>query len=107
MLPYLGELEQLVLLVILRLEDEAYGVTIRRLLHEKASRDVAMATVYATLDRLEAKACVETRLGEPTAERGGRRKRYYRVNTVGEQALKASLGSLRALTAGLGREFQP
>jgi DNA-binding PadR family transcriptional regulator len=103
---YLGELEQMLLLVILQLNDEAYGVTIRRTLFERAARDVSLATVYTTLDRLEQKGCVTTRMGEPTAERGGRRKRYYRVSVVGMRTLKASLGAIRSLTDGLGREFR-
>ena len=104
---YLGELEQLILLVVLQLGDDAYGVTIRQLLRERSGRDVALATVYTTLDRLDQKGCMATRMGEPTAERGGRRKRYYTVTAVGRRALKQSLSSLRALTAGLGRDFQP
>jgi DNA-binding PadR family transcriptional regulator len=104
---YLGELEQMVLLVILQLGETAYGVTIRQCLRDKSGRDVAMATIYTTLDRLDAKGCLTTKLGESTPERGGRRKRYYQVNAVGEQALKQSLASLRALTSALGREFQP
>jgi PadR family transcriptional regulator PadR len=106
MTPYLGELEQLVLLVTMQLNENAYGVTIRRLLHERTGRDAAMATIYTTLDRLEEKGCVSTRFGEPTAERGGRRKRYSRVTATGQRALRDSLATLRALTAGLGKDFK-
>ena len=103
----LGELEQLILLVILRLDDNAYGVTIREHLLHTAHRKVALPTVYTTLDRLESKGHVTTRLGDPTAERGGRRKRFYRLTASGQRAVKASLTALRALTRDLSQEFQP
>jgi DNA-binding PadR family transcriptional regulator len=101
-----GELEQLMLLAILQLEDDAYGVTIADLLREKAGRSLAMATVYTTLERLEDKGYLTSRLGEPTAERGGKRKRYFRVSPAGERAVRESLNALRALTAGLDRRFR-
>ena len=101
----LGELEQLVLLAIIQLDDDGYGVSIARILREKAGRTLAMATVYTTLDRLEAKGYLVSRLGEPTSERGGKRKRYFRVNKAGERALRESLAALTALTAGLGWRF--
>lgn len=101
----LGDLEQLVLLAILQLGDDAYGVTIARVLREKAGRDLAMPTVYTTLERLESKGYLASSLGESSAERGGRRKRYFRVNAAGERALRESLTALHALTAGLGRRF--
>ena len=99
----LGELEQLVLLATLHLRDEGYGVTIAQVLREKAGRDLSMATVYTTLERLEAKGFLDSKMGEPTAERGGKRKRFFRVTAAGERALRDSLAALRALTAGLGR----
>ena len=102
----IGELEQLVLLAIMQLGDEAYGVTIAGLLREKAGRNLAMATVYTTLDRLEAKGFLTSTLGEPTAERGGKRKRYFRVNAAGERTVHDSLTALQALTAGLGWRFK-
>jgi DNA-binding PadR family transcriptional regulator len=107
MSAYLGELEQLVLLAVIQLGEDAYGVTIRQLLRERSGRDVALATVYTTLERLEAKGCLLTRLGASTPERGGRRKRFFRPSARGQQALQASLAALRGLTAGLGKEFQP
>lgn len=101
----IGELEQLVLLAILQLDDDAYGVTIASVLREKAGRDPAMATIYTTLERLEDKGFLTSRLGEPTAERGGKRKRYFRVTAAGERAVRESLTALQALAAGLGRRF--
>jgi DNA-binding PadR family transcriptional regulator len=102
----IGELEQLMLLAILQLGDDAYGVTIAGVLREKAGRKLAMATVYTTLERLEAKGFLTSSLGEPTAERGGKRKRYFRVNAAGERAVRESLTALHALTAGLGWRFR-
>ena len=101
----IGELEQLVLLAILQLGDEAYGVTIAGVLREKAARNPAMATIYTTLERLEDKGFLTSRLGEPTAERGGKRKRYFRVTAAGERAVRDSLTALQALAAGIGRRF--
>src|SRR5262249_62130164 len=77
-MPTLGEFEQLVLLALIRLGDAAYGVPIRDEIHRRAGRNVSLATVYKTLERLEAKGCVSSTVGEPTAERGGRRKRVLR-----------------------------
>ena len=102
----LGDLEQLVLLAILHLGDDAYGVTIAQILRDKARRDLAMATVYTTLERLESKGYLDSRLGDPTAARGGKRKRFFRVNAAGERAVRESLSALNALTAGLGRGFR-
>lgn len=102
----LGDLEQLVLLAILQLGDDAYGVTIAQILRDKAGRDLAMATVYTTLERLEGKGYLDSHLGDPTAARGGKRKRFFRVNAAGERAVRESLSALNALTAGLGRRFQ-
>ncbi len=98
----LGEFEQLVLLALVRLGDEAYGVTVHEQLERRAGREVALGAVYKTLARLEAKRLVAARIGEPTAERGGRRKRYYRVTPVGRRALSRSLAALHRMTAGLG-----
>ncbi len=97
----LGEFEQLVLLALLRCGEEAYGVAIHRELEARAERDVALGAVYKTLARLEAKRLVGARLGEPTAERGGRRKRYYRVTPAGRRALSRNLAALSRLAQGL------
>src|SRR5687768_2424880 len=75
----LGEFEQLVMYAVLRLDDEAYGAAIRRELLERAGRDVSPGAIFTTLERLEARGLVTSEYGEPTQERGGRRKRFYRV----------------------------
>jgi PadR family transcriptional regulator, regulatory protein PadR len=87
---HLGEFEQHVLAALLRLRDNAYGVTIRREIAERTGRDVAIGAVYATLDRLERKGFVSSRAGEPTPERGGRAKRYFKVEAPGVRALNES-----------------
>jgi PadR family transcriptional regulator, regulatory protein PadR len=87
---HLGEFEQYVLAALLRLGDNAYGVTIRREIAERTEREVAFGAVYATLDRLERKGFVSSRAGEPTPERGGRAKRYFRIEGPGVAALNES-----------------
>jgi DNA-binding PadR family transcriptional regulator len=97
----LGEFEQLVLLALVRLGDGAYGVSVRREIHERTARDVSLGAVYKTLDRLDRKGYVASYTGEPTAERGGRRKRHYRLEPLGLRALRDSLGAIGRMTAGL------
>jgi DNA-binding PadR family transcriptional regulator len=97
----LGEFEQLVMLAILREEDDAYGVTIRRAIVDRSRREVSLAAVYKTLTRLEDKGFVLARIGEPTAERGGRRKRYYALTAAGRRSLRQSLDVLQRMTRGL------
>lgn len=84
---YLGEFEQVVLLAILRLGDDAYGVPIRREIEKEAQRKVTVGALYSTLDRLEAKGLVSSWFADPTAERGGRSRRYFRVAADGVEAL--------------------
>lgn len=76
-------------------------MTIRRELAERAGREVAPGALYTTLDRLEDKGLVESRLGDPTAERGGRAKRYYSVTTNGFRAIAAAQRAVRNLMEGL------
>jgi len=86
----LGEFEKLVLLALLRLGEKAYGVPIRREIAERAGRDYSIGAVYTTLDRLQAKGYVTSRLGDPTPERGGRAKRYFTIEAPGIRALNHS-----------------
>lgn len=92
----LGEFEQLVLLAVLSLEDEeeAYGMRVRQALEEIGGREVSVPTVYSALDRLEEKGCVRSRMGEPTAERGGRAKKLFRVEPEGVRALQEARAAL-------------
>lgn len=95
----LGRFEEIVLLALVRLR-ETYGVPIRREIAERTGRDVSFGAVYTTLERLERKGYVSSRIGEPTPERGGRAKRYFRIEAPGVRALNetretvASMGGL-------------
>jgi PadR family transcriptional regulator PadR len=80
---YLRDFELMILLVVLRLGDNAYGVPIARELKVHGRRDVSLANVYATLERLQEKGLVSSELADPTPERGGRAKRYFRVTAQG------------------------
>ncbi len=84
---YLGEFEELVLLAVLVLGDNAYGVSIRDLIEQETGRNVSFGAIYTTLERLKTKGYISSRQGEPTQERGGRAKRYFRIEGVGETAL--------------------
>lgn len=97
----LGEFEQLVMFAVVRLEDDAYGTSIRRELLERAGRDVSPGAIFTTLERLEARGLVTSNYGEPTQERGGRRKRYYRLRAEGRRALAASLDTIKRMARGL------
>ncbi len=98
---YLGELEQLILLVVLRLGDRAYGNPIREQLREIAGRRVARGALYTALERLERKGCLRSTLGDPLPERGGRARRYFTVTAAGCRALRQSRRVLLGLWDGL------
>lgn len=82
---YLGELELMLLLVLINLGDDAYGVPISRELERHRGREVSLGSVYASLDRMEGKGLVTSELGEPLQERGGRARRYFRITQKGLQ----------------------
>lgn len=86
----LGDLEELVLLAVLRLGEEAYGASIREELREQANRTVSISTVYVTLMRLEEKGLSRSWLGEPSGERGGKAKRHFAVSPEGVEALEST-----------------
>lgn len=98
---YLGEFEQMILLAVLRLGDDAYGVTIRRELSDRAGRDVAPGAMFTTLERLETKGLIASRMGEPTPQRGGRAKRYVTVTAAGRKALMRAVQAYERLLDGL------
>ena len=98
---YLGEFEQLILLAILRLGDDAYGVTIRAELAARAERPVSPGALYTALQRLEAKGVITSRMGDPTPQRGGRAKRHVAVTAPGMRALRRSLQAYQRLLDGL------
>jgi DNA-binding PadR family transcriptional regulator len=105
--PSLGDFEQLVLLALMRLKDEAYGIPIHEEIQRRAGRDVTLASVYKTLERLEDKGYVTSLVGQPTAERGGRRKKYFHLQPAGLRALRRAIGSLRRMASGLSAELDP
>lgn len=97
----LGDFEQIVLLAILRLGDTAYGVTIRHEIKACTGREVSPGALFTTLDRLEGKGMVTSRFGDPTPERGGRAKRYFRVSAQGIGAVASAQRAYQQLIQGL------
>ncbi|MGA7412857.1 MAG: PadR family transcriptional regulator [Bryobacteraceae bacterium] len=98
---YLGEFEHIIVLALLRLDDRAYGVTVRQEIQLRIRREVSIGAVYATLERLELKGYVKSRRGDPTPERGGRSKRFFRVTAKGVAAVNRAQRALRSMTEGL------
>jgi DNA-binding PadR family transcriptional regulator len=98
---YLGELEQQILLVVLRLGDEAYANPIGQVLASAAGRQIARGALYTALERLETKGFVRSTMGEPLPERGGRARRYFTVTAAGLRALRHSRHVLLGLWDGL------
>jgi DNA-binding PadR family transcriptional regulator len=98
---FLGGFELLVLLALIRLGDEAYGVPISKAIEDSSGREVAIGSVYITLDRLERKGLVTSRLGEPTAERGGRAKTYFQITATGLSEVRQSRTTLMNLWQGV------
>ncbi len=98
---YLGQLELMVLLTVMRPAREVYGVLISRDIAEKSGREVALASVYAALERLEKKGFVTSSLGEPTAERGGKARTYFKATPAGIKEAREAHGILLRLCDGL------
>lgn len=97
----LGSLEHIVLLAVMRLGSNAYGMTVRREIESATGRDISIGAVYATLLRLESKGLIRSQAGEPTPERGGRAKRFFRMTASGETALRNTHDTIRKMSAGL------
>ena len=91
----------MIVLALLRLEDRAYGVTVRQEIESRTQREVSIGAVYATLDRLESKGYVKSRRGDPTPERGGRSKRFFRVTAKGVTAVNRTQRALQTMSKGL------
>ena len=100
---FLGEMELMVLVAVARLGDDAYGVPISKELLTSTGRDVALGSIYAALERLEDKGFVVSSIGDPTPERGGRAKRYFRVTTQGFDAMNSTRAALTKLWNGIPR----
>jgi PadR family transcriptional regulator PadR len=97
----LGDFEQLVLLGVLRLADESYGAAIREEIHQRSGRDVSINAVYTTLDRLETKGLLRSAIGDPTPQRGGRRRKFYHLTPAGSAAMKHAYRAFTAMAHGL------
>jgi len=100
---YLGELEQMILMAILQLGDEAYGLNILKELEDRAGRRVTPGALYPTLDRLEGKGFVASRFADPDPRRGGKPKRFVRVTRHGRVALSDARTAWARMAEGLGR----
>ena len=104
---FLGEFEQMVLLSVLRLGDEAYGLGVKDELEEVAGRSPSSGSLYTTVDRLERKGLLASRAGESSSERGGRPRRYLKVTPQGMEALAETRGRLLALWNGIEGALEP
>lgn len=103
---YLGELEQMVLLAILRVGEEAYGTVVKGVLDQRADRIVSRGALYVTLDRLEEKGMINSSPGDPTPGRGGRPRRYLEVTPAGVSALRSARRTWEQLWDGLDAVFE-
>jgi len=95
-----------VLLALLQLGPDAYGATIRREIEERTGRELAISAVYTTLQRLEHKGLVRSRVGEPLPERGGRRRKHFELLPLGARALKTAYDAFVGMTAGVERRLK-
>lgn len=102
----LGDFEQLVLFAAMRLGDEGYGASIQREIAHCTGRDVSLNAVYTTLDRMEAKGLIRSWTGEPTPQRGGRRKKHYALLPSGRAVLRRMYRTFQGITAGLEQELR-
>ncbi|MEZ5402112.1 MAG: helix-turn-helix transcriptional regulator [Bryobacteraceae bacterium] len=98
---HLGEFEQIVLLAVARLRDDAYGAAVKREIESRTGRAVTIGALYATLDRLEAKRYVHSWFGDPTPERGGRAKRHFELRPAGAEALARSRDMMDRMWKGV------
>jgi PadR family transcriptional regulator PadR len=98
---YLGNFELIVMLALIRLGHNAYGVPIAREIAANAGREASLGSIYATLERLESKDLVSSELGDPTPERGGRAKRYFHVTAKGLREVRKTQQALQKMWKGL------
>ena len=96
----MGDFEQLLLLAVLRLKDQAYGVTMRREIESRTGRSVTLGAIYPTMNRLEQKGYVGSNMSEPTGERGGRSRRYFHLLPAGLEALHRARDTFNSMWAG-------
>ncbi len=98
---YLGTFEEIVLLALMQVGEGAYGMTIRRDIEDRSGRSVSIGAVYATLDRLQTKGYISSRLADPSSVRRGRARRYFKVDPAGAQALRRSREVANSMWEGL------
>ena len=101
-----GDFEQLILMALIRLGSDAYGVSIRSEIEARTARTISPGALYTALDRLETRGLVASRLGDPTPERGGKRKRLYTVQPAGERELARVYESLRLMASGMATRLR-
>ena len=102
----IGEFEQLILMALIRLGSDAYGVGIRSEIEARTGRTISPGALYTALDRLETRGLVSSRLGDPTPERGGKRKRLYTMQPAGERELARVYESLRLMASGMATRLR-
>lgn len=102
----LGDLERTLLLALLQCGGTGYGLQIQEQIEQATDRTISPGALYTGLTRMQGKGYVKSWKGEPTAQRGGRRKRYFQVQPAGERALEESLHELRVLSRGLEPRFR-
>lgn len=102
----LGDFEQLILFALIRLGADAYGVSIRNQIAARTGRAVSPGALYTALDRLEKRGLVASRLGDPTPQRGGKRKRLYTLQPAGERALARVYESMRLMASGVASRLR-
>ena len=102
----IGEFEQLILFAVLRLEASASAVPIRHEIESRSGRTISSGALYTALDRLETRGFLRSRLGEPTAARGGKRKRFYAIEPAGARALTRSYTALRRMASGMNARLE-
>jgi PadR family transcriptional regulator PadR len=103
----LGEFEHLLLLAVLRLDDGAHGVAIRQVIEARTGRLVSPGAIYTTLDRLERRGYVSTSLGDPTPQRGGKRRRFYRLRPAAAAAIREAQAQVASMSSGLRPKLEP
>ncbi len=102
-----GEFEQLVLLAVMQLGEQAYGVPVHDEIRRRTRRDPSLAAVYKTLERLARKGLLTIRVGPPTPERGGRRKQFFALSSTGRKAVRESLSAISRMAQGLDVGLEP
>ena len=101
----LGDFEQLILMALVRLRENAYGVSMRKEIEERTGRSISAGAIYTALDRLESRGFVSSRLGDPTPQRRGRPRKFYRLEPPGAEALNRSYSALSRMAKGIGPQL--